>query len=77
MSDGEINVIPRLVFAFAARHQDEARQDARHLHDGVQQFAAALRLRARTSRLWLLFKSCGNGWLASTASGVSIGKTSS
>ena len=24
--------------------------------------------------MWLLFKSCGKGWLASTASGVSIGK---
>ena len=37
----EINVVPRLVFAFAARHQNQARQDARHLHDGVEQLAAA------------------------------------
>ena len=56
---GEINVIPRFVLAFAAGHQDQARQHARHLDDGVKQLAAALGLRARTSRLWLLFSSCG------------------
>ena len=38
----EINVIPRFVFALAARHEDQARQDARHLHDGMQRFAASL-----------------------------------
>src|SRR6202171_5163501 len=37
---GEINVIPGL--AFAARHGDEARHDARHLHDGMKRFATAL-----------------------------------
>src|SRR5450755_155837 len=42
----EINVIPRLIFTFAARHGDEPRNNARHLHDGVKRFAAALRLRA-------------------------------
>ncbi len=73
----EINVIPRFVFAFAARHEDQSRQTRAapaQWHGAVRPPAA---FRARTSKLWLLFKSCGNGWLASTASGVSIGKTSS
>ncbi len=43
---GEIDVVPRLVLAFAARHQDQPRQDARHLDDGVEHLAAALASRA-------------------------------
>ena len=42
----EINVIPRFVLALAARHQDQTRQDARHLHDGVKQFATLFGARA-------------------------------
>ena len=38
----EINVIPRLVFA--ARHENEPRNDTRHLHDRMQRLAPALRL---------------------------------
>ena len=46
----EVDVIPRFVFALAARHQNEPRQDARNLDDGMQQFAAALCLaRAQTN----------------------------
>ncbi len=60
---------------FRRAAEDQARDRARHLHDGVHRVAALVGSRP-TSRLWLLFRSCGNGWLASTASGVSIGKTS-
>ncbi len=43
---GEVDVIPRLVFLAPARHEDEAGQDARHLHDGVEQFARFVGARA-------------------------------
>ena len=46
MSDGEIDVIPRFVLALVARHQNQAREHARHLDDGVQQFAAFFGARA-------------------------------
>ena len=73
----EINVFPRFVFALCrgASESDAAKRAAPARWRGAVRRLAAVR--ARTSRLWLLFKSCGNGWLASTASGVSIGKTSS
>ncbi len=40
----QIDVIPRFVFLFAAGHENQSRHNARHLDDGVQWFAAALRL---------------------------------
>ena len=72
----EIDVIPRLVaLCRAACGSGAARRAAPARWRGAARRRVCVF--ARTSRLWLLFRSCGNGWLASTASGVSIGKTSS
>src|SRR5450755_4067998 len=42
----EINVIPGLVLALAARHQDQPRHDPRHLYNGMEGFALSRRARA-------------------------------
>ena len=39
---GEVNVIPGLVIALAARHQNQPRYHSRHLHNGEQRFATLM-----------------------------------
>jgi hypothetical protein len=39
---GEVNVIPGLVIAFAARHQNQPRYHPRYLHNGKEGFATLM-----------------------------------
>ncbi len=69
------DVVPLVGLGVRDAHQP--RQNARNRDHGMQGLVGPLGRFNRRKRLWLLFCNCGKGWLASTASGVRTGKTSS